>query len=209
MANKSTLKVQARENGGKGIVKSIRANKMLPGVIYGNKKAPVLIQMDPRDLEKEWKVPGFKTRQFEIEVEGGEKELAFCHDIQFGKTTDAPMHVDFLRIDLNKEVKIAVPVKFENADTCAGVKAGGVLNIVRRELEVVCAASKIPSEIVVDIKDLNVAESLHCGDIKLPAGVKLSSADKFTVATISAPIAEEAPAEEAPAAEATEEASAE
>lgn len=206
--NKSTLKVQKRENGGKGIVKSIRANKMLPGVIYGNKKAPVLVQMDPRNLEKEWKVPGFKTRQFNIEIEGGEAELAFCHDIQFDKTSDAPIHVDFLRIDLNKEINIAVPVKFKNEESCAGLKAGGVLNIVRRELEVVCSASNIPSEIVIDIKDVTVGESIHCGDIKLPEGVKLTDADKLTVATISVPtteaVAEETPAEEVAEEEASE-----
>ena len=131
MTNKVTLKVQKRDNSGKGAARATRRAGLIPAVIYGNKQEPELIAITPKDLEKQMQIKGFRTRQFELEIEGtGKKELALCQAIQYHKVKDNPIHVDFLRIDLNKEVTVEIPFKFIGEDVCKGVKKGGVLNIV-------------------------------------------------------------------------------
>ena len=191
MANKVTLKVQKRDNSGKGAARATRRAGLIPAVIYGNKQEPELIAITPKDLEKQMQIKGFRTRQFELEIEGtGKKELALCQAIQYHKVKDNPIHVDFLRIDLNKEITVEIPFNFIGEDTCKGIKKGGVLNIVNRIASVVCKASDMVDSIEVDVSDLDVAESIHSDSIKLPKGLKFASHEKFTVATIASAVTE-------------------
>lgn len=192
MSNKVVLQVKARENSGKGAARATRRAGLIPAVIYGNKENPELISITPKDLIKQMQIKGFKTRQFEIEIEGkNKKELALCQAIQYDKVKDNPIHVDFLRIDLNKEITVEIPFKFINEDTCIGVKKGGVLNIVARNAEIICKPSDIVDEIEVDVAKLDVAESIHADAINLPKGLKFASHEDFTIATIASAVQEE------------------
>lgn len=192
MTNKVVLKVQARQNSGKGAARATRRAGLIPAVIYGNKQEPELISITPKDLIKQMQIKGFRTRQFEIEIEGkNKKELALCQAIQYDKVKDNPIHVDFLRIDLNKEITVEIPFKFINEETCVGVKKGGVLNIVARNAEIICKPADIVDEIEVDVANLDVAESIHADAIKLPKGLKFASHEDFTIATIASAVQEE------------------
>lgn len=188
--NKVTLKVQIRENSGKGAARATRRADLIPAVIYGNKQDPELIAVSPKELLKQMQTKGFKTRQFELEIEGtNKKELALCQAIQYHKVKDNPIHIDFLRIDINKEITIEIPFKFENEETCIGIKKGGVLNIVQRSAEIICKPSDIVDEIIVDIATLE--EAIHSDAITLPKGLKFENHENFTIATITAQMAEE------------------
>ncbi len=186
MTNKVTLQVEKRSKSGKGAAREIRRRGLVPAVIYGNKKDPELITIEPKLLLKQMSIKGFKTRQFELEIKNTDKkELTLCQAIQYDKVKDNPIHVDFLRIDLNKDITVEIPFKFINETTCVGVKKGGVLNIVKRYADVICKASNLIDNIEIDIANLNIAESIHASDIKLPTGLKFSSNEDFTIATIA------------------------
>ena len=189
MVNKVTLKVQPRENSGKGAARATRRAGLVPAVIYGNKQEPELVAIEPKDLIKQMQTKGFRTRQFELEIEGkGKKELTLCHAIQYHKVKDNPIHVDFLRIDLNKEITVEIPFRFVGEDVCAGVKKGGVLNIVTRMADVVCKPADMVDAIEIDVANLDVAESIHSGSVKLPRGLKFASHEQFTIATIASAV---------------------
>ena len=191
MSNKVLFKVQKRDNSGKGAARATRRAGLIPAVIYGNKQEPELIAISPKELKKQMHIKGFKTRQFELEIEGtGKKELALCQAIQYHKVKDNPIHVDFLRIDLNKEINVEIPFKFVNEATCIGVKKGGVLNIVARTADIICKASDMVESIEIDVAKLDAAESIHSSDITLPKGLKFASHETFTIATITSAVSE-------------------
>lgn len=189
MVNKVTLKVKARENSGKGAARATRRAGLVPAVVYGNKQEPELIAIEPKDLLKQMQTKGFRTRQFELEIEGkNKKELTLCQAIQYHKVKDNPIHVDFLRIDLNKEITVEIPFRFVGEDVCVGVKKGGVLNIVTRIADVVCKPADMVDAIEIDVTNLDVAESIHSGSVKLPKGLKFASHEQFTIATIASAV---------------------
>ena len=189
MANKVTLKVQKRDNSGKGAARATRRAGLIPAVIYGNKQEPELIAITPKDLEKQMQIKGFRTRQFELEIEcTGKKELALCQAIQYHKVKDNPIHADFLRIDLNKEITVEIPFKFVGEENCKGAKKGGVLNIVTRIASVICKPADMVDAIEIDVSNLDVAESIHSGSITLPKGLKFASHEQFTIATIASAV---------------------
>lgn len=191
MANKVVLNVKARENSGKGAARATRRAGLIPAVIYGNKQDPELISITPKDLIKQMQTKGFKTRQFELEIEGkNKKELALCQAIQYDKVKDNPIHVDFLRIDLNKEITVEIPFTFVGEATCTGVKKGGVLNIVNRSADIICKASDMVDSIEVDVSKLDVAESIHSDAVQLPNGLRFANHEKFTIATITSAVSE-------------------
>lgn len=187
MIKLTTLNVKKREKAGKGAARAERRLGMIPGVIYGDKKPPVLISIAPRDLEKEMNLKGLWTRQFEITVEK-EKYRTLCQDIQKHPVSDRPMHVDFLRISKDSEIVVDVHVSFINEDACPGIKLGGVLNLVRRTIEIICKPDFIPEEFVADLTGLQIGDAVKISNIKLPKGVKPTIEDRdFTIATIAAP----------------------
>jgi len=186
MSNISTLSARARDRAGKGSARAARREGLVPAVIYGDKKDPFTITVVQRDLEKLLK-PGFFSHLLDIEV-AGEKHRVLPRDLQQHPVTDRPLHVDFLRVSATSELTVEVPVEFINDEACPGLKRGGVLNVVRHEVEVYCLADNIPEKITVDLAGLQIGDSVHISAITLPEGVRPTIEDRdFTIATIAAP----------------------
>ena len=199
------IKATKREKAGKGASRAIRLQGSIPAVIYGDKKAPEMISVEEKVLVAEMAKKGLWTRQYEIEVDG-KKNLVLCQDIQKHPVSNRPIHADFLRISKDSVLTMDIPLHFVGEDVCPGIKKGGVLNIVHRTLEVKCKADAIPEEFIVDLSAGEIGSSFEAFAIQLPAGVKLTAQQDFTVATIVTPqeeVKEEAPAATAaPAADA-------
>ncbi|MFD1378185.1 50S ribosomal protein L25/general stress protein Ctc [Fodinicurvata halophila] len=196
--------------------RAVRRAGMVPAVIYGAKKDPVLITLEERDMVREIYTPGFFTHLFNIEV-GGKKEQVLARDVQLHPVKELPMHVDFLRVSAKSRVSVEVPVHFINDEECKGIKVGGVLNVVRHTVELDCSAANIPEYIEIDLTGYDVGDSIHISEVSLPNDVAPTITDRdFTIATIAAPSAlkgedeeEEGEEEESEEGEADEETSAE
>jgi large subunit ribosomal protein L25 len=202
MSDDVTFAAEIRERVGKGGARTVRRQGRLPAVIYGDKLDPLPISLDPRAVELELHKPGFFTRMFDIAVDG-KTHRVLARDLQVDPVTDRPIHIDFLRFAKNAEIHIAIPVVFRNEESCPGLKRGGVLNIVRHEIEVICRIGNIPQQLEVDLEGLDIGDSVHIGSINIPEGATPTIADRdFTIATVAAPTVKAA--EEAEAAEAAE-----
>ena len=191
------LKAEARERVGKGSSRELRRNGLIPAVIYGDKQAPIAISLNSNEVTKRIHAGGFMTTVATIEV-NGEKISVLPKDYQLDPVRDFTVHVDFLRVSADSKVTVEVPVHFINEDKSA-IKIGGVLNVVRHEVELHCPANDIPEFITVDLTGAKIGDSLHISHVKLPAGVTPVITDRdFTIATIVAPaggLAEEGEAE--------------
>ncbi len=198
MAKITSIRVNERNTAGKGAARAERRAGLIPGVIYGEKKEPVMFSISALDLDAQMRQKGFWTRQFEIEV-GKNKYHAICQDIQTHPITDRPIHIDFLRVSENTELQIEVPVMYENELSCPGMKLGGVLNAIYRTIDVMCKPKDIPETLFVDLSGLNIGDVVKMSDIKFPAGVKPVEDMDTTIAAIAAP-SDDAAADEAPAA---------
>lgn len=192
------LNATKREKAGKGASRAIRREGLIPAVIYGDKKEPLAIALEEKVLVAEMHKAGIWTRQYEINVDG-QKHHVLCQDIQKHPVSNRPVHADFLRISKTAELTLDVPVRFENEETCPGIKLGGVLNVVHRTLEVKCTADNIPEAFTVDLAKVEMGASITAFSIQMPKGVKLTATEDFTVATIYSAAGEEtsAAAEEA------------
>jgi large subunit ribosomal protein L25 len=187
MAEVNVLAAEIRERAGKGAARATRRAGRIPAVIYGNKLDPIMISVDPIELNKELNTPGFFGRVFEITV-GKDTMRVLPRDVQFHPVNDRPLHVDFLRFSADTRVNVEVTVLFLNEEDSPGLKRGGVLNIVRRELELVCAPDIIPETIEVDLTGMEIGDSVHFSQITLPEGVESAITDRdFTIATVAAP----------------------
>ena len=187
MAEVSTIAAAPRDRVGKGAARAARRDGLVPGMIYGNKLEPVMISLDRPVVDRELGQPGFFIRLVDIEVDG-EKHRVLPREVQFHPVSDAPLHIDFLRFSASRKLDVAVPVRFLNEDESPGLKRGGVLNVVRHEVEVQCTADNIPGEFEVDVTGLEIGDAIHASAIILPEGVAFTIADRdFTVATIAAP----------------------
>ncbi|MGV3455558.1 50S ribosomal protein L25/general stress protein Ctc [Sphingomonas sp.] len=210
MSDTLTLSAETRDRVGKGASRALRREGRVPAVIYGNNQEPTSIHLDERALYKALHTGHFMNSVVMIEGLGGKAIRTLPKDVSLDVVTERPVHVDFLRISEHATVTVAVPVVFADEDASPGLKKGGVLNVVRHELEVVCDAAEIPSEITVSVKGLDLGESLHISAVTLPKGVASAIEDRdFTIATIAAPaalVSEQAEAAEAEAAGETEEA---
>lgn len=187
------LTATKREKAGKGASRAIRREGLIPAVIYGDKKEPLAIALEEKVLVAEMGKAGIWTRQYEISVDG-QKHHVLCQDIQKHPVSNRPVHADFLRISKTAELTLDVPVRFENEETCPGIKLGGVLNVVHRTLEVKCTADNIPEAFIVDLAKVEMGASITAFSIQMPKGVKLTATEDFTVATIYSAAGEEAPA---------------
>ncbi len=203
MSQIHTLSAEPKERAGKGAARAARRAGRIPGVIYGAKQAPLMITLDPQEMNREIRGGSFFTTLFDVKVNGA-SERVLARDLQLHPVSDRPLHVDFLRVSTTTVVEVEVPCHFINEEESPGIKRGGVLNIVRHELELSCRADAIPNEIVIDLTGLDIGDSVHISQIHLPEGVRSTIADRdFTVASIAAPsVVRE---EEAEAAEGEEE----
>ena len=210
MAQVTTMTAEVRERAGKGPARATRRAGRVPAVIYGNKMDSVLISLDPVDLAHQLTGPGFFSRVFDVKV-NGETHRVLARDLQTDPVTDRPLHVDFMRFSTATRINVDVQVLFKNEEDSPGLKRGGVLNVVRHAVEMICAPDRIPESITVDLTGLDIGDSVHISDISLPEDVQLTITDRdFTIATVVAPSAlktveeEEAEAEAEAAAEALE-----
>lgn len=204
MANTTTLRVNERAKAGKGAARAERRAGLIPGVIYGEKKEPVMFSITALDLDAQMRHKGFWTRQFEIEV-GKNKYHAICQDIQVHPISDRPIHIDFLRVSADTELVIDVPVVYENELASPGIKTGGTLNAIYREIQITCKPKDIPESLVVDLTGLEIGDVVKMSDIKFPKGVKPVEEEDVTIAAIAAPSSmEEVEAASAGAEEASE-----
>lgn len=213
MAEAIKIAAEMRERAGKGAARAARRAGRLPAVIYGGKLPPVSITVGELEFNRLWRDAAFYTHMYEVEA-GGETYKVLARDVQTDPVMDWPIHIDFLRVSERTKISVAVPVHFVNEDACPGIKEGGVLNVVRHDVELTCRADSIPDSIEVDLTGWNVGDTIHISAVKLPPGVEPTITDRdFTVATIAAPtvvrdeaLEAEAEAAEAEAEEAVEEA---
>ena len=187
MADIGTLSAEPRENLGKGASRAARRDGRLPAVIYGLGKDPVSITLPFNRVLKEVNTGRFTSTLFDLEI-GGDTERVIPKDVQVDVVKDFPIHIDFLRLDRNAKVDVEVVVHFLNEEESPGLKRGGVLNVVRYDVELSCPAESIPEFIEANLAGLEIGDSVHISNIDLPEGVEPTIADRdFTIATIAAP----------------------
>ena len=185
MSDTLTLSAETREQVGKGASRLLRREGRVPAVIYGNKADPVSIHLNERELQKLLNTGHFFNS---VVMVNGERTLP--KDVAFDVVTDRPLHVDFLRISEHATVTVQVPIVFVDEEEAPGLKRGGVLNIVRHELELVVDAAEIPDQIEISVKGLEVGDSLHISAVTLPQGATSAITDRdYTIATVVAPSA--------------------
>ena len=189
MSDALTLPAEARERAGKGASRQLRREGRVPAVIYGGKEEPTMIHVEAKELVRQLGTGHFMNSIVEIEL-GGKKIRTLPKDVAVHPVSDRPEHVDFLRLAKGAKVEVNVPVVFANEEASPGLKKGGVLNVVRHELDLICEADNIPSEIEVDVTGKDVGDSIHISEVKLPAGSESAITDRdFTIATLVAPSA--------------------
>jgi large subunit ribosomal protein L25 len=187
MSETLTLPAEARERAGKGASRALRRDGRTPAVIYGGKEEPTLIHVEQKELVRQLMTGHFMNSIVNIEI-GGKTVRALPKDVAFHPVTDRPTHVDFLRLTGDSKVEVSVPVVFVNEDASPGLKKGGVLNIVRHELELLCPNADIPDEIQIDVTGKEIGDAIHISEVTLPKGVTSVITDRdFTIATLVAP----------------------
>ena len=186
MPKTSTLQVQGRDRAGKGAARATRRQGLVPGVIYGGREDATLIALEPKILNALMHDPAFKTNIYEVEI-GGKTQRTMAMDVQVHPVSDKPIHVDFRRIDKNTVVHVPVPVRFHNEPASPGLKQGGVLNVVRHDVEVMGRPDDLPDHIDIDLTGLEIGASVHISSVTLPEGVKPTIARDFTICTIAPP----------------------
>jgi large subunit ribosomal protein L25 len=197
MSEQLTLPAEARDRAGKGASRALRRDGRVPAVVYGQNKDAFSIHVEEKLLTKMLHTGHFMNSVVMIDV-GGKPTRTLPKAVDFHPVTSRPIHVDFLRISEHTKVNVAVPMRFDNEEASPGLKRGGVLNVVVHELEIVCDAASIPGEIHIALDGLEIGDSIHISDVKLPNGVQPSNQDEdFTVATIVAPSAMKSEEEEA------------
>ena len=189
MSDQLTLTAETRTRGGKGASRELRRNGRVPAVVYGGKEEPLMIHIEEKLLMKQLMTGHFMNSVVMVEVDG-KAIRTLPKDVAFHPVKDRPLHADFLRIAKDAKVQVAVPVLFANEEKSPGLKRGGVLNVVRHELELFCEADKIPDDITIDVTGFDVGDSIHISHVTLPAGSESAITDRdFTIATIVAPSA--------------------
>ena len=181
------IKANARSQVGKGSARAARRAGLVPAVIYGNKESAIPITLNANQWRQLMNKPGIFSQLINIEV-NDEKHFVLPRDIQQHPVSEEAEHVDFLRVTKTATVAVGITVEFVNEDKCTGLKLGGVLNIVRPQVELNCPAIAIPEKLIVDLEGLNVGHTIHISAIQLPEGCTPTITDRdFTVATIAAP----------------------
>lgn len=163
------LDVRLRESTGKGSSRALRRDGRVPAVLYGGTEVPVHFSLEPIQLDKEIHQTGFLSKIYEIAL-NGKKEKALARTVQFHPVTDRPLHVDFLRVSKDGKITVAVPLSFINEANSPGIKKGGVLNILIHNLEMTSDIAHIPSSIEVDLTGLEIHDTIHLANLKLPKG---------------------------------------
>jgi large subunit ribosomal protein L25 len=199
-----TLSAERRAQAGKGAARATRRAGRVPGIIYGGDQEPLPISLELRELSRVVVKRGFLATIVDVNVDG-DVHRALPRDVQYHPATDAALHVDFMRVGADSQVTVVVPVAFVNHELSPGLRRGGILNIVRHGIAVICRVDNIPERLVVDLDGLNIGDSVHISAVNFPPGSRPVITDRdFTIASIAASSAvreEAAAAATTPAAE--------
>ena len=183
----NVLKATKRTSASTGQVNKLRSDGFIPAVLYGGEKNNLNISLKKLHLQNLIKTETFMSKVFDLDIDGN-AEKALPRDIAYDPVSDEPIHIDFMRITKGSKLNIEIPVKFINSDKSPGLKKGGVLNIVRRKVELKCPAENIPNEIVVDLDNTEINSSLKISSVKLPENVVPTILDRdFVIATVASP----------------------
>ena len=201
--NLDTLQVELRQTKSRGELNKLRLNGFVPGVLYGDIEQNINLSIKKNSLEKLLKLGNFMSKVIDIKVDGKDFKV-LPRDIEFDKVSNQPIHIDFQKLSAGTKIVVWIPVRFINENICPGLKIGGVLNIVRRKVELRCPADQIPSELTVDLSQSEIGESIRISNVTLPENVKPTIDRDFMIATVAAPtvVKEPEPAEAAATADA-------
>ena len=198
----SNLKAIKREGTSSGSTNKLRATGFIPAILYGGKDPNQKISIEKKAVREIINSDNFLSKVLELEIEG-KKERVLPRDVAYHVVSEEPIHIDFMRVVAGKKIILEIPVKFINHPDSPGLKRGGVLNIVRRRVELKCPAENIPDEIVIDLTGTDIGTSIKISSVKLPESVMPTITDRdFVVATVAPPTImkePEKPAEETPA----------
>ena len=188
MANEiPDLECQVRAGTGKGAARSARREGMVPGVVFGGEAEPLAIQIPFNVLLKKLKAGKFKSTLWNLKVEGHDDVRVICRDVQRDVVKDLPTHFDLMRLRRTSKINLYIPVEFINEEECVGLKRGGVLTVVRAEVELMVTAGDIPEKLTVDLTGKAIGDVIHISDVVLPKGAKPTIDRDFVIANISAP----------------------
>ena len=188
MANEiPDLECQVRAGTGKGAARAARRAEMVPGVVFGGEAEPQAIQIPFKDLLKKLKAGKFKSTLWNLKIEGQEDVRVICRDVQRDVVKDLPTHFDLMRLRRTSKINLFIPVEFINEEAAPGIKKGGVLTVVRAEVELIVTAGDIPEKLVVDLTGRNIGDVINISDIELPAGTKPTIDRDFVIANLAAP----------------------
>ena len=201
--NLDTLQVELRQTKSRGELNKLRLNGFVPGVLYGDIETNINLSIKKNSLEKLLKFGNFMSKVIDIKVDGKDFKV-LPRDIEFDKVTNQPIHIDFQKLSAGTKVVVWIPVRFINENICPGLKIGGVLNIVRRKVELRCPSEKIPESLVIDLDGVEIGESFKISSINLETDVVPTIRGRdFVIATLAAPTVMKEPEKPAEA-EATE-----
>ena len=187
MSDVAELQADRREAGQKGAARQMRRNGRVPGIVYGGGEDAVPISIEEKVLAYEHRRGGFFSRLYSLAV-GDKIYSVLAREVQLHPVTEALLHIDFLRLAADSTVNVDVPVVFLNEEESPGIKRGGVLNVVRRTVELVCRADAIPTSVEADIGELDIGDSVKINAVSLPEGVRPVIVDRdFTIVTVAAP----------------------
>ena len=198
----TNLKATKRENNSSGSINKLRATGFIPAILYGGKDPNQKISIEKKDIRDIINSDNFLSKVLELDIEG-KKEKVLPRDVAYHVVSEEPIHIDFMRVVSGKKIILEIPVKFINHPDSPGLKRGGVLNIVRRAVELKCPAENIPNDIIIDLAGTDIGTSLKISSVKLPEKVEPTITDRdFVIATVAAPTIIKEP--EKPAAETAE-----
>ncbi|WP_172293035.1 50S ribosomal protein L25/general stress protein Ctc [Pseudoruegeria sp. HB172150] len=203
-----------RTGTGKGAARQARRDNLVPGIVYGGGIDPLPINLPFNELLKNLRAGRFLSTLFNMKVDGHDDVRVICRNVQRDVVKDLPTHVDFMRLRRTTKINLFIPVEFVGQETSPGIKRGGVLTVVRPEIELIVTAGEIPDHVTVDVSGLNINDAVTISSVTLPEGAKPTIDRDFVIANVSAPSGlsasddeeEEAPAaDEVPATEQAEE----
>jgi len=183
----NTLKATKRTTASTGQINKLRSEGFIPAILYGGEKNNLKISLKKLHLQNIINTETFMSKVFDLDVDG-DLEKALAREISYDPVSDEPIHIDFMRVTAGLKMILEIPVKFINSDKSPGLKKGGVLNIVRRKVELKCPSENIPNEIIVDLENIEINTSLKISSVKLPEGVVPTITDRdFVIGTVVAP----------------------
>lgn len=182
-----TIEAVVRTGTGKGAARQARREGQVPGIVYGDGKDPIALNLDYNKLLTRLRRGRFMSTLFNLKVEGQEDVRVICRGVQKDVVKDLPTHIDFMRARRTSRVNLFIHVTFENHEACPGLKRGGTLTVVRSEVELVVLAGDIPDHITVDLTGKNIGDVIHISDIPLPEGARPTIDRDFVIANIAAP----------------------